>query len=172
MPVHRGRFANYPVAAAVVAKRNSLLARHRTAFGWRSDFRADRAQCYPWPTGSVRRIRCPHGDRVPAVKVSRMPTPFTTPLHEAASSRPVAEVEVLLKAGADVNAKDTDGRTPLHAAAWSNQSPAVLEVLLKAGADVNAKSTDGSTPLHFAAAKNPSPAVLEVLLKAGADVNA
>ena len=156
MPVHRGRFANYPVAAAVVAKRNSLLARHRTAFGWRSDFRADRAQCYPWPTGSVRRIRCPHGDRVPAAWSNPSP----------------AVVEVLLKAGADVNAKDSEGWTPLHAAAWSNQSPAVLEVLLKAGADVNAKSTDGVTPLHNAAANNPSPAVLEILLKAGADVRA
>ncbi|MEI6130807.1 MAG: ankyrin repeat domain-containing protein, partial [Planctomycetota bacterium] len=36
----------------------------------------------------------------------------------------------------DVNAKDEDGGTPLHAAAAHNPSPAVLEVLLKAGADV------------------------------------
>ncbi len=84
----------------------------------------------------------------------------------------LAEVERLLKAGADVNAKAKDGITPLHTAAAKNSTPAVLEVLLKAGADVNAKGKDGWTPLHFAAARNPSPAVIELLLKAGADPRA
>jgi Ankyrin repeats (3 copies) len=93
-------------------------------------------------------------------------------LRDAASQGDLAEVERLLKAGADVNAKNKNGWTPLHAAAGSNLSPAVLEVLLKAGADVNAKTADGVTPLHLAAANNPSPAVLEVLLKAGADPRA
>ena len=96
----------------------------------------------------------------------------TTELHAAARSSGVAEVEGLLKAGADVNAKNTDGSTPLHAAAEFNPSPSVLEVLLKAGADVNAKNTDGSTPLHMAAEFNPSPSVLEILLKASADPRA
>ena len=95
-----------------------------------------------------------------------------TPLHAAAGASRVAEVEILLNAGADVNAKDTNYWTPLHAAAAFNPTPAVLEILLKAGADVNAKSTAGSTPLHLAAEKNPSSAVLEILLKAGADLRA
>ena len=64
------------------------------------------------------------------------PTQATTELHLAARFSGVAEVEVLLKAGADVNAKDAEGVTPLHAAAASNSSLAVLEVLLKAGAAV------------------------------------
>ncbi len=80
-----------------------------------------------------------------------MPTPFPKQLHLAASSSAVAEVELLLKAGADVNAKNTNGMTPLHGAAQMNPSPAVLEVLLKAGADVNAKNPGGWTPLHAAA---------------------
>ena len=147
-------------------------------------------------TDPVRRVRCSQGDRVSTVTVSRMPlknivralalmfatvlsaaagdppTLGTTELHAAAGASGVVEVEVLLKAGADVNAKDKDGDTPLHAAAGDNSSPAVLEVLLKAGADVNAKDADGNTPLHGAAFNNSSPEVLEVLLKAGADVNA
>ena len=100
------------------------------------------------------------------------PTLGTTELHTAAGSSGVAEVEVLLKDDAYVNAKDADGLTPLHSAALNNPSPAVLEVLLKAGADVNSKDAEGDAPLHFAARYNSTPAVLEVLIKTGADPRA
>ena len=97
-----------------------------------------------------------------------------TPLHLAAQGNPTpAVLEVLLKAGAKLNAKSTYDWTPLHSDFFAkNPNPALLEVLLKAGIDVNAKTTDGSTLLHSAAAKTPNPAVLEVLLKAGADPRA
>ncbi len=74
------------------------------------------------------------------------PTLGTTELLAAAGSSGVAEVEILLKAGADVNAKDTDDWTPLHFAAAKNPSPAVLEILLKAGADPHAINNEGKTP--------------------------
>ena len=57
--------------------------------------------------------------------------------------------EVLLKNGADVNAKNKDGDTPLHHAA-RNSNYNTVEVLLKNGADVNAKNKNGDTPLHWA----------------------
>ena len=42
--------------------------------------------------------------------------------------------------GADVNAKDENGWTPLHVAGGFNQNPAVIKALVRLGADVNAKS--------------------------------
>jgi ankyrin repeat protein len=56
---------------------------------------------------------------------------------------------VLLKAGADVNARNVIGWTPLmYASKYSN--PELISILLKAGADVNAKNADGVTALDYA----------------------
>ena len=65
-----------------------------------------------------------------------------------------AEVRECLEAGADVNARDQAGRSPLHNATALNSDPAVTEALLAAGADVNAQGREGGTPLHGAAALN------------------
>ena len=48
-------------------------------------------------------------------------------------------VTALVKAGADVNARNEDGVTPLHFAAASGTTPAVVAALVKAGADVNVR---------------------------------
>ena len=45
----------------------------------------------------------------------------------------------------DVNARSTDGRTPLMIAAGCTQSPRVITVLLDAEADATAKGSDGRT---------------------------
>ena len=60
-------------------------------------------------------------------------------LHDAASKNAYEAVEVLLKQGAEVNAKDKYGWTPLHHAAWNNAA-ATAEVLLKQGADIHLSS--------------------------------
>ena len=77
---------------------------------------------------------------------------------------------MLLDAGADIEAKNNGGSTPLHRVAY-NKDPAVLRVILDAGADVHAKDYKGRTPL-FGAANASSPAAVQSLLDAGANVHA
>ena len=81
-------------------------------------------------------------------------------------------MEALLAGGAEINARDRDGGTPLHKAAGFNGNPAVLEALLAAGADINARDEKGLTPLHEAAWGVENPAVMEALVAAGADLDA
>lgn len=68
----------------------------------------------------------------------------------AAKSDPdlgMAMVEAVLAAGADVNNPNDRGWTPLHSAAYSNQS-AIAAVLIKSGADLDAEAHgSGGTPL-------------------------
>jgi len=52
-------------------------------------------------------------------------------------------VRLLAEAGANVNARDNDGNSPLHEIYLTD----VEEELLKRGADVNARNNDGETPI-------------------------
>ena len=74
-----------------------------------------------------------------------------------------------IQSGADVNAKNNDGLTPLHWAS-SNEHIEIVKLLLEHGADVNAKNDDGYTPLYWASRKGHTE-IVNLLLKYGADVN-
>ena len=91
-------------------------------------------------------------------------------LFERARNGEAAIVELLLAAGAGVDAKDKKGWTALQYATLEGYA-AVVELLLTAGADVSAKDKDGRTVLQYAAVYGKS-AIVELLLAAGADVNA
>ena len=84
----------------------------------------------------------------------------------------VEDVAACLASGADIKARDEDGRSPLHYAAWSNKKPAVITALLDAEADIEAREKGGQTPLHWAALFAEDPAVITALLDAGADIEA
>jgi uncharacterized repeat protein (TIGR01451 family) len=58
----------------------------------------------------------------------------------------VEKVLRLLSLGADVNAKDENGLTPLHVAATRYGKKEVAELLIAKGADVKAKNKGGKTP--------------------------
>jgi len=111
-------------------------------------------------------------------------------LHEAACRLDDEEVELFLSHGADVNAKDEDGWTPLDCAlrdkdvesgvvmcrpAPDKDAPAkrgrVVKRLLAAGADVNTSDSTG-TPLIVRLAKAGGRSGVELLVLHGADVNA
>jgi ankyrin repeat protein len=77
-------------------------------------------------------------------------TDGSTPLHCATWKGHHDVVVALLKAGANVNAKNQNehwGTTPLHAAAHANQA-SIAQLLIDHGADVNAKDMNGQTPLR------------------------
>lgn len=79
-------------------------------------------------------------------------------------------LKALLTSNAGINAKDSDGKTPLHRAALHGQRR-LAELLLANHADIDAKDNEGKTPLHYAVAYGPTDLV-ELLLAKKAKVNA
>jgi hypothetical protein len=111
------------------------------------------------------------------------------PLHGAAVGMPggsgwdpreqAATITCLIKAGADPNAVDNGGVTPLHRAVRTRCAAAV-KALIEGGADVRRKNGSGSTPLSLAQqntgrggsgspeAKTEQRKILELLEQSGA----
>lgn len=92
------------------------------------------------------------------------------------SSAPYAEVvNLLLDAGANIEARDYDGNTPLMSAASYGEAM-VVKVLLARGADINATDPEGGTALMGAACdcgvidKPDTRASLKLLLDSGAKI--
>jgi ankyrin repeat protein len=79
------------------------------------------------------------------------------------------KINMLLKYGADVNAKNKYNKYPLHYASENGESN-VIEILLNNGANVNVKDNNGNTPLMLSIL-DMSVQCTKLLLEAGADPN-
>lgn len=115
----------------------------------------------------ILRALIEHGADVEAADFPRK----ETALHDAAKQNKIEAVDVLLAAGANIEARNHKGWTPLHGAAIYASRDTVVS-LLKHGADVNAKDDHGETPLYWAAGiagAEGSAEVVDVLLRSGAD---
>lgn len=73
-------------------------------------------------------------------------------LHAAAAGRAQAVAKLLLDAGANVNARQHGGWTPLHSVA-QNGDVEFARVLTEAGADVNVRAENQQRPLDLALTK-------------------
>ena len=89
------------------------------------------------------------------------------PLADAVQRMDRAAVGDLLRASVEVNARQVDGMTALHWAAYHDDA-ALVGRLVEAGADVRAANRYGVTALSLAA-ENANPAMVRRLLEAGAD---
>jgi ankyrin repeat protein len=95
-------------------------------------------------------------ERAPVNEVSHNPSELR-PLHSAVAHRqPQAALEIsraLVATGADVNARQHGGWTPLHAAALHGNVP-LVRLLLEAGATPDAKNDTGQTAAALAKTKD------------------
>ncbi|HEY4145701.1 ankyrin repeat domain-containing protein [Pinirhizobacter sp.] len=117
----------------------------------------------------------------------RLPGETTATMIAAALGYPEI-VEALVDAGADINARDGSGHTPLHAAAQycfessdSLRSRRLLDVLISRKAEINHADNEGKTALLLLLGAHKRPgvscdathlgALLPALLDAGADIS-
>ena len=101
----------------------------------------------------------------------------STPLHMAALWGTLASAQELVKRGADLNARDARGFTPLHNALknptgrFSRRAINMTTFLLSKGADPNIATPSGDAPLHLAARAGDAELVTALLDK-DAKINA
>ncbi|UCG55671.1 MAG: ankyrin repeat domain-containing protein [Phycisphaerales bacterium] len=91
-------------------------------------------------------------------------------LHQMATQGNLERVKSLVEGGADINAQDRQGWTPLQTAIRRQQKE-IAEYLVEKGADVKIADSVGQTALHVACFKG-SAELTTLLIGKGADINA
>ncbi|MGB6340817.1 MAG: ankyrin repeat domain-containing protein [Candidatus Aminicenantaceae bacterium] len=115
---------------------------------------------------AVTKLLIANGLDVNAKSTASGETKDITPLHAAAGKGNIEVAEVLIRNGAELEARLSQNQnTPLHLAVRNNHKAAVA-LLIDKGADVNAKSKRGETPLDLAIS-NGHKELAEILSKHG-----
>jgi len=78
------------------------------------------------------------------------------------------QISAAIKAGANVNARNSQGNTPLFAAAQFNPQAGAITALIAGGANVNARDNNGQTALDLATSVHAPDSVINALFNAGA----
>ncbi|HCJ12221.1 MAG: hypothetical protein A2Y14_00705 [Verrucomicrobia bacterium GWF2_51_19] len=78
-------------------------------------------------------------------------------------------VQILIKAGADLNIQDKHGNTAMRLAVMDDQTE-IVQILIAAGANPNIQGQNGSTVLTLAV-MNDQTEIVQILIAAGADLN-
>ncbi|XP_058793738.1 ankyrin-3-like [Phymastichus coffea] len=107
-----------------------------------------------------------HKDAIPLLIATSTSMPFTICIDV---------IKLLIDGGANVNARQANGRTALHNLAsrriiYNQTALNAVFMLTNAGADINSKDLMGLTPLHIACLKENYD-IMRVLLDSGADIN-
>ncbi len=99
-----------------------------------------------------------------AAGCGRSPQHTAEALHQAVAHGSVAEVKSLIARGADLNARDATGKTPLF-----HGNTDIVQLLIAHGADINVQDRWGFTPLH-AALRSRHGEMARLLIRRGAYV--
>lgn len=80
-------------------------------------------------------------------------------------------IDALLRQGANVNAKNREGKTPLHFAVWDCSEKIVASLIQQKGIEIDSHDQFGNTPLHLAAVRRHLSA-MRLLIDGNAGVSA
>lgn len=116
-----------------------------------------------WNNVEVRKIIV---DRVAPQNIDAKDANKNSGIHIATTNHDMASLKTLLKRGANPNATNGRGKTPLIIATQLSFTDAMTD-LINAKANLNEVDAEGNTALHYA----KSPAVAQLLVNAGADFN-